>query len=239
MTTRSKTRTAVWAVSSRSAGISGIVPKSAGNVTPSRVSRIPRIDAGWLRRCGIGQLDVGGDDPRGLQLLERDEQRRVDLEHDLAVTTVAACAWSRSRFITRAWANASVFVRACCMRGSASSVSRRRVSPSCSASVTGPAIAVTRSGNTFVRRVWTSSAVTTCALMRAASGSMTSGWSSALLASAVNRSVLNATWCAHTAIVATRIVMHARTRLIPARTLRLRVTRLPPASIWPSPLRSR
>ena len=45
----------------------------------------PPDDAGRLRRCGIGQLDVGADDPRGLQLLERDEQRRVDLEHDLTV----------------------------------------------------------------------------------------------------------------------------------------------------------
>ena len=45
----------------------------------------PPDDAGRLRRCGIGKLDLGADDPRGLQLLERDEQHRVDLEHDLAV----------------------------------------------------------------------------------------------------------------------------------------------------------
>ena len=45
----------------------------------------PPDDAGRLRRCGIGKLDLGADDPGGLQFLERDEQRRVDLEHDLTV----------------------------------------------------------------------------------------------------------------------------------------------------------
>ena len=50
-TTRSKTRTADWAVSSRSTGMSGIVPKSSKSVTPAG-SRDPPDDAGRLRRCG-------------------------------------------------------------------------------------------------------------------------------------------------------------------------------------------
>ena len=54
ITTRSKTRTAAWALSNRSAGISGIVPKSSGSVTPSRFSRIPLTTPGGSAVAGSG-----------------------------------------------------------------------------------------------------------------------------------------------------------------------------------------
>src|SRR4051794_37746874 len=71
-------------------------------------------------------------------------------------------------------------------------------------------------------RAWTPSAVTTCSLTRAATGSMTAGSVTIVDASAVNRSVLSTTWWTHRPSPARTIVKHARTRARPESTLRRR-----------------
>ena len=85
MTTTSKARTAVWAALQPFDRHERDRAEVLGERHAEPVLEDPPDDAGRLRRCGIGKLDLGADDPGGLQLLERDEQHRVDLEHDLAV----------------------------------------------------------------------------------------------------------------------------------------------------------
>ena len=67
------------AASSLSAGISWIVPKSAGNVIPSAVwSRPPRLPR-RLPVVKVRQLHVGGDEPDLLELVQGGPDDREDL----------------------------------------------------------------------------------------------------------------------------------------------------------------
>ena len=84
-TMMSNALTTVCAAVSRSAGISWIVPKSGGRVTPSADCSRAASAAGASSVVRSGSVTFGRDDPDRLQLLEDLPDHGKDIELDVAV----------------------------------------------------------------------------------------------------------------------------------------------------------
>ena len=221
-TMMSNARTTDRAASSRSAGISWIVPKPSGNVTPSAVPSRWASTPGASGADRSGSWISGGMSPADCNSVRAAPTTGKTATWMYPFSTVTASGSPRNRRMTWVWANPSVCTNAAWIFGFASATWSRLSIPSRMDRVNVPARGLATSGSRVSIRAWTSRASTTCVLIFALSGAMNAGSSVTRLTSVVKRSVLRATWCVQNARVVIRIDTHASTATRPARTDRRR-----------------
>ena len=143
--------------------MSGIVPKSAGRLTPSAVCSAARaVRDACVDEVRSGRLTVGRDDPVGLKA-GRARLRRAACTFRVRTPFSIVSAVESLRRIASSWvwANRVAAAQAAWKRSLASSSAIRAWSRCWIVVVIGPARIWARSGRTDTSRAWTSSASTT------------------------------------------------------------------------------